>query len=72
MSKEWCELDLFVLHNSELVKVVEVVVGDPYEKGDRSVKEKAKKIKDYYNPPEIIVFEPTNYLDHAFRFSCCR
>jgi len=62
---KWCEPDLFILQNSNLVKVVEVIVGDPYENGDRSVKEKGKKIGNYYNPSEIIIFEPTDYLDQA-------
>ncbi len=61
----WCEPDLFVLQNLNLVKVVEVIVRDPYENGERSVKEKVLKIKEYYNSPEIIVFEPTNYLDQV-------
>ena len=59
----WCAPDLFILQDSNLVKVIEVIVGDPYENGDRSVKEKARKIKEYYKPPEIIMFEPINHLD---------
>lgn len=60
---EWHEPDLFVLRDLMLERIVEVIVLDPYENGDRSVKEKIKKIKEYYNPPEIIIFEPVEYLD---------
>lgn len=64
-TKGWHEPDLFVLKDLKLLKVVEVVVLDPYEGGENSVKEKARKIKEYYNPPEIIIFEPTDYLDRV-------
>lgn len=62
---QWREPDLFVLKDSKLAKVVEVIVADPYENGKAGVTvyNKCKTIRDYYNPPEIIVFEPVNYLD---------
>ena len=68
-SEEWQEPDLFILDdNNCLVKIVEVIVGDPYEapENENSVYFKCKKIKDYYDPQEIIVFEPTDYLDITF------
>jgi len=59
----WHEPDLFVLRDLTLEKVVEVVVLDAYEGDERSVKEKIRKVKEYYDPPEIVVFEPVGYLD---------
>lgn len=59
----WCEPDLFILQDLKLVKVIEVIVLDPYENSENSVYSKCWKIHNYYNPPEIVVFEPTNYLD---------
>lgn len=59
----WRTPDLFVLHNLTLEKVVEVIVLDPYEDGKNSVALKVKKMKDYYDPPEIVVFEPVDHLD---------
>jgi hypothetical protein len=61
--KPWCAPDLFVLKNSVLIKVVEISVVDNYESGEHSIHTKCKKIRDYYNPSEIIVFEPINFLD---------
>lgn len=64
MPKEnWRSPDMFVLRDFLLEKIIEVVVGDPYERGDRSIRTKAQKIKEYYDAPEIIIFEPTRYLD---------
>jgi len=61
--EEWKEPDLYVVQNMKLLRIIEVIVGDPYENGDNSVKSKIVKIKKYYNPPEIVIFEPVSYLD---------
>ena len=63
---KWYAPDLFVLKKLYLERVIEVIVGDPYEDDERSVKAKAQKIKDYYNPPEIVIFEPIKYLDRFY------
>ena len=62
----WCEPDLFILKKGKLEKIIEVIVADSYENGGRSVESKGWKIKNYYNPFEIIMFEPTNYLNSIF------
>lgn len=68
--KEWGKPDIFVLKGSSLEKIVEVIVGDSYEgKQPNSVVNKCKKIKEYYNPPEIIVFEPIGYTSNYYRAS---
>jgi len=59
----WKEPDLILLKGTSLEAVVEVIVMEPYENADRSVLEKCKKIRDYISPPQIIVFEPVQYLD---------
>jgi len=61
----WHAPDLFVLRHLALEKVVEVVVLDPYENGEYAVAQKVSKIRDYYDPPEIVVFEPVEYLDRV-------
>lgn len=63
--KGWKEPDLIVLKGNSLEMVVEVIVLEPYEDGDRSVLEKCKKIKDYLSPPQIVVFEPVQYSDRT-------
>ena len=63
-SKFSYEPDLFILDKQNyLASVLEVIVTDNYETGETSVYRKCKKIKEYYNPPEIIVYEPAEYLD---------
>ncbi len=65
--KEWREPDIFVLKGLTLEKIVEVTITDSYEGSQpNSVLNKCKKIKEYYNPPEIIVFEPTRYTDKHY------
>ena len=62
----WGEPDLFVLKDLNLVKVIEVIVSDSYEKTGTSVYMKSKKIRNYYDPPEVIVFQPTDFLDKKY------
>lgn len=62
----WSEPDLFIINNQKLEKIIEIIVADPYENGDRSVESKGWKIKNYYNPSEIIMFEPVDYLNRTF------
>ena len=65
--KEWAEPDIFVLKGLRLEKIVEVTISDSKEgKEPNSVLNKCKKIREYYNPPEIIVFEPTGYTDNHY------
>jgi len=64
--KIWREPDLFVLKDLMLEKVIEVVVSEDYESQVSSkspIHYKCKAIMEYYRPSEIIVFEPTDYLD---------
>lgn len=62
----WREPDLFVLKDLKLEKVIEVIVSDSYEKTGNSVYIKCKKIRKCYNPPEVIVFQPTDYCDKKY------
>jgi len=49
MPKEgWHEPDLFVLRGLWLEKIIEVIIFDPYEGDDRSVRVKVQKVRDYY------------------------
>lgn len=61
----WKEPDLILLKETSLEMVVEVIVMEPYENADRSVFKKCKKIRDYISPPQIIIFEPVQYLDRT-------
>jgi hypothetical protein len=64
----WAAPDIFLLKGRQLAKVVEVISFDPYE-DDKNPNEptlvvnKCRVIKEYYDPPEIIVFEPVRFLD---------
>jgi hypothetical protein len=72
--KEWGEPDLFVLRREgshlSLRKIVEVTVGDKKEglstKTTTTLESKVKKIREYYDPPELIVFEPTGYTNNHY------
>lgn len=67
--KEWGEPDLFVLRKDgrqlSLEKVIEISIGDKKEgrstKTTTTLEDKVRKIGEYYDPPELIVFEPTAY-----------
>jgi hypothetical protein len=60
--KEWGKPDIFALKEHKVEKIVEVCVGDLHEGAQpRTVESKCKKIRDYYDPPELILFEPTRF-----------
>jgi hypothetical protein len=72
--KEWGKPDIFVLKKEGsclvLQKVVEVTLVDLKEgSAPSSLLSKCKKIKEYYNPPEIVVFEPTGYTSNYYSAS---
>lgn len=76
-SKEWAEPDIFVLRKEDesliLDKIIEVTLCDLKEGPDsRTLESKCKRIKKYYNPPEIIVFEPTDYTTNYYSLSLGR
>lgn len=66
---EWGEPDLFVLKKIEgrltIEKIAEVIISDKKEgqrtKTTTTLEDKVRKIKDYYDPPELIVFEPMGF-----------
>ena len=65
--KEWTAPDIFVLKDLKLEKVVKVTISDSKEGSEpNSVLNKCKKIAEYYNPVEIIVFEPVGYTDNRY------
>jgi len=55
----WREPDILLLKDLNLAKVAEIIDLEGY----RVAHDKAEKIKYYYNPPEIIVFQPVRFLD---------
>jgi ribosomal protein L32 len=60
--REWGKPDVFLLRKGRLEKIIEVSVGDKHEgSSHRTIESKCRKIKDYYNPPELIIFEPTRF-----------
>lgn len=70
-AKDWAAPDIFLLKDLKLEKVVEVVCSDVYENEEEpndptSVVNKCKAIQGYYDPTEIIVFEPVRYLDAEY------
>lgn len=66
-NKEWYKPDIFVLKGLKLNKIVEVTLSDSKEGSEpNSVLNKCRKIREYYNPPEIIVFEPTGYTSNKY------
>jgi hypothetical protein len=65
--KEWGKPDIFVLKELVVQKIVEVSVCDLKEgTAPNTMESKCRKIKEYYNPPEIIVFEPTRYTTEYY------
>lgn len=69
--KEWGEPDIFALKKAglrlSLQKIVGVSVSDKKEgKAPNTLLNKCRKMKEYYNPPEIIVFEPTNFTSKYY------
>jgi hypothetical protein len=69
--KEWGEPDIFVLKEQGgllvLEKIVEVTLSDLKEgEAPNCLLSKCRKIREYYNPPEIIVFEPTGYTSNYY------
>jgi len=62
--KEWGKPDIFVLKGLRIEKIIEVCVCDLKEGIEpRTVESKCRKIKGYFNPPELIVFEPTKFTN---------
>jgi len=65
----WAEPDLFALKKDgsklTLNKIIEVTIGDKKEgrstKTTTTVEDKVRKIREYYDPPELVVFEPTSF-----------
>ena len=72
--REWGKPDIFVLKKDGstlfIQKIVEVTLVDLKE-GDapNTLLSKCQKIKEYYDPPEIVVFEPTSYTTVRYRAS---
>lgn len=67
-AKGWAAPDIFLLKGRQLEKVVEVITYDPYEDekdphDSYLVVNKCWAIQKYYDPPEIVVFEPVKFLD---------
>jgi len=60
--RHWKEPDLFVLQGNQLFLVLEVIVAEGY----RRVLTKVRRIKQQYNPKNIVIFEPVEYLDKEF------
>ncbi len=58
----WKEPDLFVLHENQLLLVLEVVAAPSY----RDTLSKVRKISRRYQPKKVVVFEPIGYMDKKF------
>lgn len=65
--KEWGKPEIFALKGLSVEKVVEISVCDLKEGvSPDTVESKCRKIKEYYDPPELIVFEPTKYTNARY------
>jgi len=64
---EWGKPDIFVLNSLMVEKIIEVSVCDLKEgSAPNTMESKCRKIKASYDPPEIIVFEPTRYTTQNY------
>lgn len=57
--RHWKEPDLFVMEKNQLLLILEVIVTEGY----RRILKKVLRIKQYYNPKFIVIYEPVKYMD---------